>query len=210
MKFYCFSCSLQQICYLKPFFKNSWSFLKKPTFYPNLLKLFELFEKYTISISLYSKVATFSRIWWIKFFSRNPFFFFQNCSNFSKFLRNLSNTISLYSKFATFSRLWWINFFFRKTLLFFQNCSFFSKLLRNLSNTISLYSKVATFSRLWWIKFFSRKLFFFSKTAQVFRIFWATFLILSHSTVNLLPLQFLKKSWFYFKNPLFILKNPIT
>ena len=135
--------------------------------------------------------------------------FIQNCPNFSNFLRNLL-ILSHYTANLQPSAVFDESRFLQKTLLFFQNCSIFSKVLRNHSITISLYSKFATFSRLWWIKFFSRKLFFFSKTAQVFRIFWATFLILSHSTANLLPLQFLKKSWFYFKNPLFISKNPIT
>ena len=99
--------------------------------------------------------------------------------------------------------------FFWKTHLSVQTCSNFSNFLRSLTNSIALYSKFFILGRFWWINFVFGKVMFFPKTAQLFRNFWEVLLILSQSTANLLPLHFLKKSCFFFKNHFFILKTRI-
>ena len=124
-----------------------------------------------------------------------------------KVLRSFTVSVAFYSKFATSSHFWKILDSFRNTH-FFPNLLKSFELLRSLTNSIAFYSNFATFICFWWINFFWKTR-LFPKPAQIFRTFWEVLLILSHSTANLLPLQFLKNHDFLSKSHFLFQKTRI-
>ena len=120
MKFYCFSCRSQQNWYLKPFLKNSWSFLEKSNILSKTAQTFRTFWEIYSFYLIIQQICYLQPSLMNQFFFQKTFLFFQNCASFSNFLSNLFNFIAFYSKLATST-------IFEKIMILFQKPSFYFK-----------------------------------------------------------------------------------
>ena len=160
----------------------------------------------TVSVALYSKIATSSHFRKINFFWKTHLFF-QNSSNFLKFLRNLTNRVAFCSKPASISNFWKLQVFFSENASFLAkkpNFWKFWEILLFRSHSTSNWLTSTVFKK---FKFFSEKNVYCFEKPNVLT-FWKTYCFGGILHQICYHQHFLMFSRFFFGKPIFFCKNP--